>query len=142
MITVPQDSYVDVAQADAYFAIRPTITQWEANTPEQKERLLVAASDYLDDNYPLKNDLNQQMRDGKHPIPVAVARAVYEIAINPVATGSRSRMIDSVGVGPINVKYTQGETEYEQQLENIAGILGDLYDGGSGDLVFSRLVTA
>ena len=142
MITVPQDSYVTVAQADDYFSIRPSVTQWEANTPEQKGRLLVAASDYLDDNFPLKNDLNKHMRDGTKPIPAAVIRAVCEIAINPVATGARTRMMDAVTVGPISVKYTEGETEYEQQLENIAGILGDLYDGGSGDLIYSRLVTA
>ena len=78
MINVPQDSYVTIAEADAYHAIRPSATTWAALSEPEKEQRLVAASDYLDSQYIFngkKTDENQPRefpRNGATEIPTAI----------------------------------------------------------------------
>lgn len=78
MINVPQDSYVTIAEADAYHAIRPSATTWAALSEPEKEQRLVAASDYLDSQYIFtgkKTDENQPRefpRNGSTDIPLSL----------------------------------------------------------------------
>ena len=128
MIAVPQDSYVSLDYANAYHAIRPSYAVWQALSDDEKERLLVCASDYLDANYPLKNNLNQDMRQGLAPIPDCVKKAVCELCLfdgidyQKTETAQKS----SVKVGEIAVTYAVKDGLSQAQLNRqntIKGIL-------------------
>lgn len=130
-IQVPSDSYVTLAEADAYHAMRPTADKWGKHSDEAKEKLLVAASDYLDDNYPLKGGLNALLREGKADIPQQVKRAVCELAVIPQLTRGRSRLKESVKVSSIAVTWGDGD-DYANAFAGIKGMLGDLIGGTKG----------
>ena len=128
MIEIPKDSYVSLDYANAYHAIRPSANAWAALDDTQKERLLVSASDYLDANYPLKNNLSQDMRAGVAQIPDCVKKAVCELCLfdgidyQKVETAQKS----SVKVGEIAVTYAvkDGLSQAQLNRENtIKGLL-------------------
>ena len=127
-MNVPQDSYVSLDYANAYHAIRPSANAWAALDDTQKERLLVSASDYLDANYPLKNNLSQDMRTGAAQIPDCVKKAVCELCLfdgidyQKTETAQKS----SVKVGEIAVTYAvkDGLSQAQLNRENtIKGLL-------------------
>ena len=128
MVNVPQDSYVTVEWADSYHSIRPSFAVWQALSIEEKERLLVSASDYLDANYPLKDNLSSRMRNGKAAIPDCVKKAVCELCLfdgidyQKTETAQKS----SVKVGEIAVTYAvkDGLSQAQLNRENtIKGLL-------------------
>ena len=115
MITVPQDSYVTVAEADAYNAIRPSAQTWAALSDSEKEQRLVAASDYLDSQYIFtgkKTDPNQPRefpRNGATEIPTAIKKAVFELALQDSLTSNASAEVKKEKVDVLEVEYFQSE---------------------------------
>ena len=115
MINVPQDSYVTVAEADAYHAIRPSANAWAALTEPEKERRLVAASDYLDSQYIFngkKTDENQPRefpRNGSNEIPTAIKKAVFELALQDSLTSNASAEVKREKVDVLEVEYFQSD---------------------------------
>ena len=115
MINVPQDSYVTVAEADAYHAIRPSANSWAALTEPEKEQRLVAASDYLDSQYIFngkKTDENQPRefpRNGATEIPTAIKKAVFELALQDSLTSNASAEVKREKVDVLEVEYFQSD---------------------------------
>ena len=115
MINVPQDSYVTVAEADAYHAIRPSANAWAALSEPDKEQRLVAASDYLDSQYIFngkKTDENQPRefpRNGATEIPTAIKKAVFELALQDSLTSNASAEVKREKVDVLEVEYFQSD---------------------------------
>ena len=115
MINVPQDSYVTVAEADAYHAIRPSANAWAALTEPEKEQRLVAASDYLDSQYIFngkKTDENQPRefpRNGETDVPMAIKKAVFELALQDSLTSNSSAEVKREKVDVLEVEYFQSD---------------------------------
>ena len=115
MINVPQDSYVTIAEADAYHAIRPSATTWAALTEPEKEQRLVAASDYLDSQYIFtgkKTDPSQPRefpRNGSAEIPTAIKKAVFELALQDSLTSNASAEVKREKVDVLEVEYFQSD---------------------------------
>ena len=115
MINVPQDSYVTIAEADAYHAIRPSATTWAALSEPEKEQRLVAASDYLDSQYIFtgkKTDQNQPRefpRNGATEIPTAIKKAVFELALQDSLTSNPSAEVKREKVDVLEVEYFQAD---------------------------------
>ena len=115
MINVPQDSYVTVAGADAYHAIRPSAQTWAALTEPEKEQRLVAASDYLDSQYIFngkKTDENQPRefpRNGETEVPMAIKKAVFELALQDSLTSNASAEVKREKVDVLEVEYFQSD---------------------------------
>ena len=115
MINVPQDSYVTVAEADAYNAIRPSAQTWAALSDSEKEQRLVAASDYLDSQYIFtgkKTDQNQPRefpRNGATEIPTAIKKAVFELALQDSLTSNPSAEVKREKVDVLEVEYFQAD---------------------------------
>ena len=115
MINVPQDSYVTVAEADAYHAIRPSATTWAALSEPEKEQRLVAASDYLDSQYIFngkKTDENQPRefpRNGETDTPTAIKKAVFELALQDSLTSNASAEVKREKVDVLEVEYFQSD---------------------------------
>lgn len=115
MINVPQDSYVTVAEADAYNAIRPSKSTWAALSEPEKEQRLVAASDYLDSQYIFngkKTDPNQPRefpRNGATEIPTAIKKAVFELALQDSLTSNVGAEVKREKVDVLEVEYFQSD---------------------------------
>ena len=115
MINVPQDSYVTVAEADEYNAIRPSNSTWAALSDSEKEQRLVAASDYLDSQYIFmgkKTDPNQSRefpRNGSTEIPTAIKKAVFELALQDSLTSNASAEVKREKVDVLEVEYFQSD---------------------------------
>lgn len=105
MMRVPADSYVSVADADAYHAIRPSGDLWASLTGNQKEMRLVAASDYIDARYRLRDDLNHKMRVADAEIIEPVRKAVCELALKTGLYDNETQKRTAVKVGDISVSY-------------------------------------
>lgn len=105
MINVPQDSYVSVADADAYHAIRQSAEAWAAMDDAAKERALVTASDFLDANYRLKDGLNATMRDGRTGVLPEVRKAVCELAMRRDLLSPPKPKQKSLAKGTMSVTY-------------------------------------
>ena len=115
MINVPQDSYVTVAEADAYNAIRPSNSTWAALSDSEKEQRLVAASDYLDSQYIFngkKTDENQPRefpRNGETDVPMAIKKAVFELALQDSLTSNVGAEVKREKVDVLEVEYFQSD---------------------------------
>ena len=115
MINVPQDSYVTVAEADAYNAIRPSNSTWAALSDSEKEQRLVSASDYLDSQYIFtgkKTDANQPRefpRNGETEVPMAIKKAVFELALQDSLTRNASAEVKREKVDVLEVEYFQSD---------------------------------
>ena len=115
MINVPQDSYVTVAEADEYNAIRPSAQTWAALSEPEKEQRLVAASDYLDSQYIFngkKTDENQPRefpRNGETDVPMAIKKAVFELALQDSLTSNSSAEVKREKVDVLEVEYFQSD---------------------------------
>lgn len=124
-LKVPQDSYVSVAAADAYHGLRPSAAAWQAMDEAVKAQMLVAASDYLDATYRLKNDLNAAMRSGEVAVLPEVAKAVCELAMQQQLTANEKPKQHSVKVGEIAVTYAQPDGKAER-FAYVAALLAGL----------------
>ena len=115
MINVPQDSYVTVAEADAYNAIRPSAQTWAALSDSEKEQRLVSASDYLDSQYIFtgkKTDPYQSRefpRNGETEVPMAIKKAVFELALQDSLTSNASAEVKREKVDVLEVEYFQSD---------------------------------
>lgn len=115
MINVPQDSYVTVAEADEYNAIRPSSQTWAALSEPKKEQRLVAASDYLDSQYIFngkKTNENQPRefpRNGETDVPMAIKKAVFELALQDSLTSNASAEVKREKVDALEVEYFQSD---------------------------------
>lgn len=127
MLQVPRDSYVSVAMADAYHAIRPSQTVWAALETSQKEMRLVAASDYIDACYQLRDDLNYQMREANTEVVEAVYKAVCELALKDGLFENEAQQQTSLKVGDISVAY--GRVSKHSRFEYIDAILAPYISG-------------
>lgn len=55
-LTIPEDAYVNVEQADNYHRLRSSFDSWNELSVEEKARRLVSASDFLDFTYPFSGE--------------------------------------------------------------------------------------
>ncbi|MBV7434494.1 hypothetical protein KRX19_05575 [Cardiobacteriaceae bacterium TAE3-ERU3] len=131
------NAYVETAEADAYHEARPSHEQWQALDEKAKKRALVAASDYLDVNYPLKDGLNDRMRNGE-AVPSAVVRAVCELALHAgELTADKTADKASVSVGEISVSYRELSGIDAKRFSYVAKMLDGLIEKQRGS---ARLV--
>ena len=112
---VPQDSYVAVAEADAYHAMRPSRDAWALLTADEKEQQLVMASDFLDANYRFKGKKTDESqarefpRNGQVDVPVVVKKAVFELALQDSLTSNASAEVKREKVDVLEVEYFQSD---------------------------------
>ncbi|EGY53142.1 DnaT-like ssDNA-binding protein [Neisseria shayeganii] len=128
MIKVPQDSYISVADADAYHALRQSAEVWTAMDDTAKERALVTASDFLDVNYRLKDGLNAAMRAGRAEVLPEVQKAVCELAMQQQLTANEKPKQRSVKVGEIAVTYAVGDEAKAERFAYVVSLLGGLLE--------------
>ena len=133
------DPYATVEQADAYFNARINSAEWDEFTAEEKPKLLLAASDYIDFSYNFKGSKTDalQMREfprtgiqGVDPskIPDRVIYACCELALmagKNSAEGGSGLDVDVKEMAETRVKVDVIEVEYD------AGLLAK-YRQGSG----------
>lgn len=112
-----ENSYVDVADADAYFLNRYGYDQWAGQTNEQKEAALISAADYLDSLcnwYGSPVDPAQPMAFPRtpdaDPTPAGIKTAQMEIAYGMVLSGSAS---DTGSTEDVLTKLKAGDVELE-----------------------------
>lgn len=55
-LTIPEDAYVSIEQADNYHRLRSSFESWNELSAEEKARRLVSASDFLDFTYPFSGE--------------------------------------------------------------------------------------
>jgi hypothetical protein len=119
-ITVNENSYVTVAEADAYYLERYGYDQWDGQTPEQKEAALISAASYMDSlcewcGSPV--DPAQKMafpRSGcspsADPVPEGIKIAQMEIAYGMVVSGSAG---DGGSISDVLTRLKAGDVELE-----------------------------
>ena len=137
-IKVPQDSYVSVEEADVYHGMRPSAAAWQVIDAVVKAQMLVAASDYLDAAYRLKNDLNAAMRSGEVAVLPEVAKAVCELAMQQQLTANEKPKQQSVRVGEISVTYSQQEGKAERFVYVSALLSGLIENKGFRNIPLQR----
>ena len=120
------NSYVTLAEADAYFETVPSSTQWDNKQDDKKNRALIAATRWIDSfvffgdrcdhGQALKFPRNNYQVDGVElacsTIPVNIKYAQYELA-RALANDSEAMTgnvgtdgnIEEVKLGDIQVKY-------------------------------------
>jgi hypothetical protein len=148
-----QNSYVTVDEADTYFEDRPYSTKWDTYSEADKPKLLILCSSLLDwyikwKGY--KTDSDQPMewprsdvvlKDGTEldddVLPVAVKKAVYELALSTLEKGKdRTLDDDLLGLEQLKVaslslrakpdKWGKRTTATEVIPEKVYQILTDL----------------
>jgi hypothetical protein len=152
------NSYVTVAQADAYFATRANASGW-AGTNDTKERALITATLRLDpepwlgsratEEQALRwprfgvNDLDGYSYD-EDEIPLPLQYATFELALtllsSDILVPSGLEGFDEVKLGPLQVKIRQvleGELP-ETVVRHLQG-LADIGISGSGGSTFRML---
>ena len=116
-ITINDNSYVDIAEADAYFLTRYGYDLWEPQTDAQKEQALVSAAQYLDSLciwYGTPVDSAQLMafprNPDANPVPQHIKNAQMEIAYGMVSSGSAS---DTGTTEDVLTRLKAGDVELE-----------------------------
>lgn len=124
-LTVGTDSYLSLAEADAYWAARDNL-DWEAATAADKEKALREATQYLDGRFDWVGDhpggaqalgwprLSARDHEGRvlAGIPLKVAEATAELALEAlsgrlVAAEPRGGRTRREKVGPLEVEYQE-----------------------------------
>lgn len=149
------NSYVTVAEADAYFGDTFGKSLWEPLDEDVKSTLVITASRTLDQYIQwigFKTESDQGMewpRSGTtfadDVIPSRVKYAAYELAYYLVENSGisfASQSVDSVKVGPITVDFTENSTDagIPSFIENLLGDLGTPILIGSQMVRMARLV--
>lgn len=116
-IVIDENSYVDIAGADAYFLTRYGYDQWAPLDDAAKEQALVSATAYLNslcewDGYPVdpEQPLAFPRNPNANPTPQAIKDAQCEIAYGMVLSGSAS---DSGSTEDVLTKLKAGDVELE-----------------------------
>lgn len=125
------DSYVTLQYADDYHSKRTSSERWAILTDEQKEKRLVSASDFIDENFDFVDDLNEKIRNGEVEAPIKLMNAVCEVAVNNELIISRSRTQNSVKIDVIQIEYKDDDSAYQNSLNRIKNMLGDLVEAES-----------
>lgn len=116
-LTVGENSYVTVVEADAYFTDRYGYDLWAALDTPAKESALISAAQYLDSlcrwhGYPV--DSSQSMafprNPDANPTPQTIKNAQCEIAYGMVAAGTAN---DSGSTEDVLTKLKAGDVELE-----------------------------
>lgn len=155
------NSYVTLAEANAYFALRPRSTVWEDADSEDKQKALLQAARILDTrvawkgtivNYeqlmawPRHNVRDYTANDGSmlrfDRIPRWLKEAQYEQAFDilnrDTIAESESDGIASLSVGPISISYESGgamEFTLPRPVRDLIQHYGDFQDGASSGTV-------
>lgn len=153
------NSYVTLAEADAYFETVPDSSTWDDKTDDQKNRSLISATRWIDslnfygdrcDNdqalkWPRNNYHVDQVELVCSVIPVEIKYATYELARalandTDAVTGNTGTtgLYDEVALGDLKVKYNK-TTQATGTVNNIFDVypwlqsyLGAYTLGGSG----------
>lgn len=151
------NSYVDIEYADAYFSAR-NITQWAEKTDEEKEVLLIKATDYIDNvfewygkkefteqslRFPRKNLYDYEGEQIKG-IPKSLKDAVCE-TINVLLsdtelykTESENGFVTSEKIGQLSFTYDVSQKIKNSTLyESINYRLRGLYKDSTSNRIFS-----
>jgi hypothetical protein len=155
------NSYVTIAEADAYWELRNDAT-WAALTDDQKTAALVQAAQYLDYSYRWVGDRYSTIQAMSWPrvvffdrdframhanvIPTRIKDAQCELAREASIDGlapsmDRSGRIQSESVGPLSVTYfpdASGEKEYPL----VERLIADLITGESAGSITSSAILA
>jgi len=120
--TTTANSYVTVAEADAYFADRANATAWSTST--EKDQLLITASRLLDWQLQFAGTKTSELQSMQFPrtgiilpsgyevpnniIPTEVKYAVFELALSSIGTDRVADNplagLDTVTAGPLTIK--------------------------------------
>jgi len=135
------NSYVTLADADAYFETTPDSTTWDDKTDDQKNRALITATRWIDalsfygkrcsETQALKWPRKEYKVDGIELactlIPVGIETATYELARalandTDSITGSMGTtgIYDQVELGELKVKYNK--------TSQTSGVINNVFD--------------
>ena len=153
------NSYVDVAEADAYFADRVLDSGWSDLTVEDKEQALVSATDLLDENpwtsvaisssalaFPRVGtyfDPTYGMEMPLDPVPVRIldATCLYALhlatnksTLNPAPANGYSELT----VGPITLKGAVEVSPQWSMPSSVRSLIRPLLGRGSGGNIWFR----
>lgn len=116
-IVINENSYVDIAEADAYFLDRYGYDLWAPQTDPQKESALISAAQYLDSLcawHGTPVDSAQLMafprNPDANPTPQSIKNAQCEIAYGMVSSGSAN---DGGSTEDVLTKLKAGDVELE-----------------------------
>jgi hypothetical protein len=152
-ITVGTDTYVTLAEADAYAAARPALSAWGSLTEPQKEAALTEAALYLDASYAWKGQITDQVQllswprsnvidKEKRPLdPDTVPKAVKSAQIEYAALASVGTLVENkttgnvaaIKAGAVDIKFVNGQNVNEgQRFASVDRLLVGLYTSRSG----------
>lgn len=135
------NSYVDVAEADAYFDNRLGSSVWTSTSPTDKEKALITATKAIDENQWEGSvvDGDQSLsfpRIGEYfdprlgfivvfdevEVPSRIKEAVYEAAIHMLGdtgTLSSSSTVDSITIGEISLTKIRNNQKLSAQARSL-----------------------
>ena len=133
-ITVGTDTYVTVAEADAYFAARYGFDSWTSLDTPTKEKSLASATQILDLScawYGSKVVSDQLLAFPRlpdaDPVPQAVKDAQCELAFNINSTGSTSTVgddpLEGLKAGSVAFDFKAGSKSNPLTNSTIVGLL-------------------
>lgn len=128
------DSYVTLQYADEYHSKRTSAERWAILDDTQKEKRLVSASDFIDENFDFVDDLNEKIRNGEVEAPIKLMNAICEVAASNELIISRSRTQNSVKIDVIQIEYKDDDSAYQNALNRIKNMLGDLVEANTPSL--------
>jgi hypothetical protein len=150
-ITVDVDTYVTVAEADAYVAARPSLSAWTDLATEVKEAALTEAAIYLDQSYSWKGSIaaltqalswprvNVEDREGRSitDVPAAIKKAQIELATmaasGALVQSQTTGNVESIKAGEVNIKFLKGQNVSEgERFRWIDRLLTGLYTARAG----------
>lgn len=157
------NSYVTLAEADAYFETVPNSTTWDDKTDDQKNRAIISATRWIDslNFYGDRCDAGQALKWPRNNyevdliplacdlIPQDIKYATYELARSlandtDAVTGNTGTtgLYDEVALGDLKVKYST-KSQATGTVNNIFDVypwlqsyLGAYAAGGSGSYQF------
>lgn len=152
-ITVGVDTYVTLAEAEAYAAARPALSSWASLTTAQREAALTEAAIYLDASYAWKGQITDQAQllswprmnvidKEKRPLDqTIVPKAVKSAQIEYAALASAGALVENkttgnvaaIKAGEVDIKFVNGQNVNEgQRFASVDRLLTGLYTSRSG----------
>ncbi|QGH74599.1 head-tail adaptor Ad1 [Bacteriophage DSS3_VP1] len=154
-LTVGTNSYVTVAEADAYFGDRLNADSWTSASVAIKEQALVTATRFVDERswigqavsssqklgWPrngatyLDPKLGVQISVPNDEVPERVKSAVFEQALhfinNGAVLGSSSNVYESITVGSISLTDANSKSKVSKTASSVISLVGPLVRFGS-----------
>ncbi|QPB42222.1 DnaT-like ssDNA-binding protein [Rodentibacter haemolyticus] len=137
-LTIPNDSYVSLDEADNYHRLRISAEAWDGLDEQAKLRRLVSASDFLDHYYRFSGEKAESNQPRQFPrklqteIPQAIKAAVCELALQTDLNQNQAQVMSSVKVGPISVSYGDSQSQSANRFEYVKSLLKDLLVDSKG----------